>query len=69
VPLQKYIFASKKDSISPAIAKAYLYDQLKYFISQKNKPYLKSLSTSLYQRAEKVISSILHPVHVYPNYA
>ena len=67
-PLKKYLFASKENSIQPKIAKAYLYDQLKYLISEKDKDYLKSLPTTIYERAQQIMSDLLKPTKVYPNY-
>ena len=57
-----------QDKIEPKFAKAFIYDQLKYLLSQRNEDYLKALPDYIYDNAQKIIKSVLTKPSVKPNY-
>ena len=57
-----------QDKIEAKFTKAFIYDQLTYLLSQRNKEYLKSLPSYIYDDAQKVIDSILTKPSVKSNY-
>ena len=56
------------EKVKVKFAKAYLYNQLKYLLSQKNANYLKSLPDWIYEKAENLLADVVSTPDVKPNY-
>ena len=53
---------------SNKLVKAYLYDQLKYLLNEKDKEYLNSLPSYIFKNAQEISNSVLKTPDVIPNY-